>query len=260
MTEVDIRANVAEFIRHGRNAEADEASAQAHRWEQARLAAEALDGGWTERQYAEAVGAAKTTIHVYVGVWRRFAGHPGDQRPRFADAYNTVRMGSDEIVTTGERGRRERERQEPTRHDDRVEMAAKLLADPTVAKEAVPRVLATPAPARSEPARAQRHIKQAVSQAGAHERRRALEEAQRKAQATAAPLPAFMARIVLKVNEMAAALAQLRGDFAALPEGRNRELVVHALKQLDEQVARILVEMDEVPPGLGENVIEGRVA
>jgi hypothetical protein len=68
-----------------------------------------------------------------------------------------------------------------------------------------------------------------------------------------------MARIVLKVNEMAAALAQLRGDFAALPEGRNRELVVHALEQLDEQLTRVLAEMNEAP-GLGEDVIEGRVA
>src|SRR5262245_3983577 len=87
---------------------------------------------------------------------------------------------------------RYRERQVPTRHEDRVEMATTLLADPTV----VEGVLDTPAPARSEMriAIARRDSEQREAQRERNEQRRADE---------AMPLPAHIATMARKIDEWA---------------------------------------------------------
>lgn len=198
-------------------------------------AAKQADSSLTNREIGGRIGKG----HAYVG--------------RLLNALDRARS-SGEFQIDWQRGDREIVGTEKVaREQPEAFVRAFNQAPPKVQRQIAQQMVAEPSPGR-------RFIEQEVSRRNAKERKRAFEEAQRKAKATAAPLPAFMSRVVLKVNEMAASLAQLRGDFAALPEGRNRELVVHALKQLDEQIARILVEMDEAPPELGEDIIEGRVA
>jgi hypothetical protein len=139
-------------------------------------------------------------------------------------------------------------RKVPTRHEDRVEMAETLLADPEVVKAAMPKLLA-------EPSKSRRFVEQAVSRRNADERKRQIEEATRRRDATAAPLPAFMARMVAKMNDWSGSLAGLYDDLDELPEGRGRELVAETAAELARQAQRWVDRLERRPQ---LEVIEGQ--
>jgi hypothetical protein len=120
---------------------------------------------------------------------------------------------------------------------------------------------------RQAPAKVQRQIArqiaaepfigQEVSRHNAQERKRQVEEANRRRNATAAPLPAYMARMVVKINEWAAGLASIENDLEQLPDGRGREMVVDVLRELATQTQRCI---DRLERPRRPDVIEGRVA
>lgn len=66
-------------------------AAEDHRWEAARLMAEAADAGAGQRMIAETVGRAQTTVRLHVAVWRRFGEFRGTQS--WSEAYDHVRGG-----------------------------------------------------------------------------------------------------------------------------------------------------------------------
>ena len=148
----------------------------------------------------------------------------------------------------GEHQQRYVERKVPTRHEDRVEMATKLLSDPQVAK--------TVAAAVTDPStKAGRLISQQVHEHEAERRREQAEKARQKALDRALPLPAYMADMVVKMNEWSLGLAALVDDLDELPEGRGRELVADAARGLAEQAQRWV---DKLEPKPELRVIEGR--
>lgn len=98
-------------------------------------------------------------------------------------------------------------------------------------------------------------VQQEVSRHNAQERKRQIEEASRKRDADAVPLPAYMARMVVKINEWSAGLAALVDDLDQLPPGRSRDLVLESITELERQAHR-WVERLERQPEL--TVIEGR--
>src|SRR5215831_17972331 len=173
---MNTKANITEFKRLGREIEQSEADVEAKKWRQAELAAQAIAAGMTQRGYAAEVGTGKTRVGTLVAIWNRWGVHARGQRPRFKDAYETAKTGSEDLVTRADTRSRQEERREPTRHDDRVEMAASLMTDPEVAKA----VLATPAA---------RHVQQAVYRQDAEDREQVRQSRQRAAQAGALPLP-----------------------------------------------------------------------
>jgi hypothetical protein len=233
---VKAASNVAEFRRLEAAIEASEADVEAMRWRQAELAAEAVAGGMTRTAYAQAVGKDQAHVSRLVNVWTRYGLDLGHGRPRFRDAYATVRIGSSDIVDAAEASRRGRERQVPTRHEDRVEMATTLLADPDVVKG----VLAQPARARSE-------IRQAVHDEAAAEREHARQTRQQQREDRALPLPAYMATMVVKMGEWAAGLAALYDDLDALPDGEGRDAVARAAGELARQAQRWLDRLERRP-------------
>jgi hypothetical protein len=161
------------------------------------------------------------------------------------------RPDADLPFSRSDRHRRYEERQVPTQHDDRVEMAGKLLADPAVAKAAMAELLA-------EKSKSQRLIEQAVSRKNAEERKRQMEAAMRKREGEAMPLPAYMSRMVVKMNEWAAGLANIEPDLEALPEGPGRETVLDALVELARQAQRCIYRLDPIE-GRVRREIESRV-
>lgn len=244
----EFRRLEAEIAKTEADVEAKKADVEAKKWRQAELAAEAVADGMTRAQYADEVKKAATTIGRFVIVWERWGGLRHAERPRFADAYDTVDRGSDEILTASERGKLSRERQMPTRHEDRVEMVTKLMADPVVAKT----VAATVTDPKTK---AGRLISQQVHEHEAEQRQRRAERARQKALDEALPLPAYMADMVVKINEWSLGLAALVDDLDGLPEGRGRELVAEAVRGLNEQTQRWL---DKLEPRPELHVIEGR--
>jgi hypothetical protein len=107
---------------------------EADSWRLAELTFEVVNGGKSRRQWAKDLGVHNTLVNRWYLVWDRWGADRGLHQPRFADAYSTVALGSDELVTTADRGRLGRERQLPRDPEDRAEMARKLLADPEVRK------------------------------------------------------------------------------------------------------------------------------
>jgi len=244
------QANIREFRKLEQAIVEDEADIEAMRWRQAELAAEAVAGGMTRTEYGRQVGKSDQTISVYVRAWERWGSAARRNRPRWADAWATIKARSDEIVTRAEQRGRETERQVPTRHDDRVEMAAKLLNDPKVAKAAIKTVLDTPSPARAA-------IDKVMYDQRATKRQKERDWAEQRRSAAALPLPAYMARMVEKMNEWSLGLAGLYEDLDELPDGRGRELVAKAAGQLAEQAQR-WVDKLEGRPDL--RVIEGKAS
>lgn len=100
-------------------------------------------------------------------------------------------------------------------------------------------------------------VQQEVSRRNAQERKRQIEEANARRDATAVPLPAYMARMVVKINEWAAGLASLVDELDQLPPGHGRELVLESVSELERQAHRWVERLDERPE---LTVIEGRKA
>jgi hypothetical protein len=193
------------------------------------LAALAEDETLTHRAVGERIGKSYRWVGTLLA-WRR-EGH--------AHALPFAR---------GEAQERYAQRQVPTRHEDRVEMATKLLEDPTVAKAAVKTVMANPSHAR-------RAIGVVMHDHNAEKRRQERERAAQRRADEAMPLPAYMAKMVEKMNEWSLGLAGLYDDLDELPEGRGRELVAAAAAQLAEQAQRWVDRLNGRP---ALTVIEGR--
>jgi hypothetical protein len=122
----------------------------------------------------------------------------------------------------------------PTHHEDRVEMATQLLADPKVVQD----VLDTPTQARSE-------LLIAVHRENIERRDAAIAREQQRRKDEARPLPAYMAKMVVKMNEWAIGLQALTDeDLDGLPEGRQLELVANAAGYLEAQARRIRERCD----------------
>lgn len=194
-------------------------------------AAQYVEPTISQREIGERIGKSRPWVGQLVR-WRT-SGYP-DSGPFDGPGQKEAR-------------RRLAERREPTDRADRVEMASRLLADPEVAKAAIPAVLA-------KRSKSQRLIEQAVSRKNADERKRQVDAARRRRDGEAAPLPAYMAKMVVKINEWAAALASIEGDLEQLPDGRGREMVLDVLRELASQTQRCIDRLER--PG----VIEGRAA
>lgn len=248
------QANVREFKALEAAIAASEADVEAKKWRQAELTVEAIAAGVTQVAYAEAVGKSRDTISRYVRVWRRWGDATRASRPRFADAIETVMAGSEEIISRADATRLQKERQVPTRHDDKVVMAQKLLSDPKVAKAAVQAVLADTS--NKETRHAARVIDNVVYDRNAAERAKQRERAAQARADGAMPLPAYMAKMVVKISDWGGGLAGLNDDdWRSLPDGPGRDLVIHSLKNLIATASRI-VELMEGKPAL--TVIDGR--
>lgn len=86
----DIAASrVAEIIDHERQADQLAAASDAHRWEAARLIAEELDGGKSQRQLAADIGKSQTHVSFMARAWRDYQGN--QLRPPFAEAYQALK-------------------------------------------------------------------------------------------------------------------------------------------------------------------------
>lgn len=213
---------------------------EAKRWRLAELAAEAVADGMSRREYAAAIGKSESTVRRWVITWAKYGAESTPHRPRFADAYATVETGSDELVTRTDVGRRTAERQVPTRHDDRVEMAAKLLDDPEVAKAVAERVV-------TDSSLSNRLITQTVLVSDAAKRRKSREQAKEMRQMGALPMAAHMSTMMLKMHEWAGGLAALIEDLDDLPEGRSRELVLEAARHLAKEAQRWVDRLEGEP-------------
>jgi transposase len=225
--------------------ELGEADIEAKKWRVAELAAEAVADGMSRREYAKAVSKSDSTINTYVRVWDRW-GAQVLGRPLFKDAIAQVSTG--EEITSREWNRRNAERRMPTQHEDRVAMATKLLADPEVVKAAAKTVL--------DPAtRAGRLLAQAAYDQDADKRRRRREQEEQSRADKALPLPAYMAKMVVQMNEWTLGLAALVDDLDELPDGRGRELVADAARKLAEQAQRWVDRLERKPD---LRVIEGK--
>ena len=64
------------------------------RWRAAQLICEELANGTTQRALAAGIGRSQTLVSLMAKVWRRFGerDYPGNQRPRFQDAYRHVQI------------------------------------------------------------------------------------------------------------------------------------------------------------------------
>jgi len=144
---------------------------------------------------------------------------------------------------------RQNERRVPTRHDDRVEMAAKLLQDPQVMKAAIPAAM-------KENTKTKATFDKVVYDHNAERRRKDRERAEQKAKDGALPLPAYMARMVEKMNEWTMALSSITDDdLDGLPDSRAKELVAQAAEALEQQAFRWSNRLRQAP---NLTVIDGK--
>jgi hypothetical protein len=72
------------------------------RWRAARLIADEVATGTSQRELARQIGRSQTLVSFMVRVWQRFGDYPGNQRPTFQDAYRHVQQrrptGLDSLV------------------------------------------------------------------------------------------------------------------------------------------------------------------
>jgi hypothetical protein len=196
------------------------------------LAAQAEDPKLTRRQIGESIGKSQTWVTELLG-WRTSDRH-ADQTPWAAQV--------------DDHRYRSAERKVPTRHEDRVEMVEKLLADPEVVKT-VAKTITNPK------TKAGRLISQEVHDQDAAVREKRREQERQALIDKALPLPAYMANMVVKINEFSIGLAAMVEDLDQLPEGRGRELVAEAIDGLIRQAERWAEELAPAKPDL--RVIEG---
>jgi hypothetical protein len=225
-----------------------EADAEAGRWEQARLAFEAVTSGMLQSQYAEAVGKGKSHISLLCRVWKKWGLHSSSEERDipFTDALRMAHYGTDDIGTSLARQRGE----PPTRDKAAEQMAEQMLADPKVAKAAVAQVMAQSSPTR-------RAVESTV-QASRHERKAA--EAVRKAeqaQRSALPFSAFLARMGEKLDDWARELQALQPEVESLRDrGYNLDGLArsaeHLATQAEAWVKTIHPELNNIP----DNIID----
>jgi hypothetical protein len=191
------------------------------------LAALAEDPKLTQKQVAGQIGRREPWVSELL-TWRKVRVH---ELP-FAQTDRQVRY---------------RERQVPTQHEDRVEMATKLLADPKVAKTVAPVVT-------DRKTKAGRELAKAVWDKDAEERAENRKWNQERRAAGALPLPAYMAKMVEKINEWGIELAALVDDLDTLPEGPGRDSLVRACRGTAKQLERWIERLEAEPA----DVIEGQ--
>jgi len=123
---------------------AGEDAAEDGRWMQAEEVVRRLDAGETQREVAASWLNLRTGqpyrpghVNAVAKVWRRF-GVRSSERPRWTDAYETARSGSEEIVAPFDRQRGEREAQPPTTVESAERLTQRLIEDaPEEVREAV---------------------------------------------------------------------------------------------------------------------------
>ena len=130
-------------------------------WRLAELTADVLASGVRARQWANDIGwRSQSSVTAYRQIWERYGGLHRNERPRFVDAYASVQAPGGEEVEAPDRWRQARERQVPTRHSDKVDMARTLLSEPQVAQDVLrepsvrePLINALAQPTPADPAR-----------------------------------------------------------------------------------------------------------
>jgi len=153
-----------------------------------------------------------------------------------------------------ENDRRYKERQVPTKHEDKVEMVTKLLDDPKVMRDVVSN------PTKNKTAR---KVRNAVTAMNAKERKEAIEREQQKAADRALPLPAILVSLMVKMREWAGDMSVVFEDVTAIPRSHpERASVGKAASDLRFQAQRwelaLMDEDEEICPTCGgEGKIEG---
>jgi len=190
------------------------------------LAAMAADESLTQRSVGERLGKSRQWVGDLLG-WRARRDH--------GMPFSNVDAAA-----------RYRERQVPTRHEDRVEMAAKLLDDPQVRED----FLAHPSPA-------QRKVEHDVRAKGAEERRAAIDRAEQRRVDEALPLPAHLRQIAARLDEVSITMAALRDDVAELEPSAGADVLRASVQELIRQAEAWL---EALRGSISFEVIEGRAA
>jgi hypothetical protein len=113
-----------------------EDSVEDARWAQAREVVGLLDESMSKREVARAWINGRTNkpyndrhVRWVEAVWRRFGADQGP-RPRWADAYQTVKEGSDEVIDTGQRWKQMVEGRPPTTETSAEKLVEGLIKGP----------------------------------------------------------------------------------------------------------------------------------
>lgn len=102
------------------HAEQYRARAEENRWEQCRIAHDAVESGeFSRRSFAEAVGRSEKHIRCQFHIWNQWGATRASQRPSYGDAYNDMAGDSTEAKTS--------------RRD--LSGARQVLADPRLARQ-----------------------------------------------------------------------------------------------------------------------------
>jgi hypothetical protein len=225
-----------------------EADAEAGRWEQARLAFEAVDSGMTQAAYGDAVGKSRIHIGRLCKVWKKWGS---DVRRRtsdlaFTDAFRMAETATDDVGSS--LARRRGEPATPAIAADRI--AEQMLADPKVAKAAVRQVMAQSSPTR--------RAVESVVESARHERK--AEQQARKAELaerSAQEFSAFLARMGMKLDDFARELQALLPELPRLlDQGYNLDSLArsaeHLAAQAEAWVKTIHPELKHIP----DNIID----
>jgi hypothetical protein len=205
------------------------------------------------RKAAEEIEAAKQDDPSLSNreIGRRLGKDPNYAR-RLLDALSRARDTGEFQIDWQRKDREQVGAEKVAREQPEAFARAFAQASPKAQRQIARQIVAQPTPAR-------RFIEQELSRQNAVERKRQIEEANRQRDATAAPLPAYMSRMVVKINEWAAGLASIEPDLEALPEGRGREMVLDVLRELARQTQRCIDRL-EPRKKRSDDVIEGRAA
>jgi hypothetical protein len=107
-----------------------QARAEQHRWEQCRIAHEAIESGeWSRRSFGDAVGRADTHIGRQWKMWERWGASRASHRPSYSDSYNEVTSDSSEAKTS----RRDLSGARQVLSDRKL--AREVLSDPDIARK-----------------------------------------------------------------------------------------------------------------------------
>jgi hypothetical protein len=108
--------------------------ADADRWEQCRIAHEALDSGeYTRTSFGKAVGKHQTTISRQAAIWERWGHAHAHDRPSYSDAWAEVT--GDPVEARTARSAATHIRRMPA--TDKAKLAAELLEDEEVATDPI---------------------------------------------------------------------------------------------------------------------------
>lgn len=240
--------SVTEFKRLERLIEDSESTAEEARWAQAHLASEACESEMSQREFAGKVGKDPAHINRIIHVWRKWGSvDDHQQQPTFTDAYRMVYTKTETVEASKEVD--QLRKRLPAAPEKRAEfLAEQLTADGDIAGEAIRKVIA-------EPSLASRRIKHVVEEREAEQRRKRKEEEQRSLEARAMPLPAYMAKMIIKIGDWARDLAFLVDNLEQLPDGPDLELLLKNVTELERQAGRWREKLDRRPD---LTVIEGK--